>query len=69
MLALSNGYLGMRGCAEEGGPNAENSILINGFYETRPIMYPEDLRQTRDVGILASPRAGGQRYTSVSSDA
>jgi alpha,alpha-trehalose phosphorylase len=42
MLALGNGYLGMRGCPEEGGPNAENSTLINGFYEIRPIVYPED---------------------------
>src|ERR1700757_1794197 len=42
MLALGNGYLGMRGCPEEGGPNAENSTLINGFYETPPIVYPED---------------------------
>src|SRR6516225_6014924 len=42
MLALGNGYVGMRGCPEEGGPNAENSTLINGFYETRPIVYPED---------------------------
>ena len=42
MLALGNGYLGMRGCPEEGGPNAENATLINGFYETRPILYPED---------------------------
>jgi alpha,alpha-trehalose phosphorylase len=42
MLALSNGYLGMRGCPEEGGPNAENSTLINGFYETHPIVYGEE---------------------------
>ncbi|TAJ90269.1 glycoside hydrolase family 65 protein [Reyranella sp.] len=42
MLALGNGYLGMRGCPEEGGPCAENSTLINGFYETRPIVYGED---------------------------
>ena len=42
MMALGNGYLGMRGCPEEGGPNAENSTLINGFYETRPIVYGED---------------------------
>ena len=42
MLALGNGYLGMRGCPEEGGPYAENSTLINGFYETRPIVYAED---------------------------
>ena len=42
MLALGNGYLGMRGCPEEGGPNAENGTFINGFYETRPILYGED---------------------------
>ncbi len=42
MLALGNGYLGMRGCPEEGGPSIENSTLINGFYETRPIIYGED---------------------------
>ena len=42
MLALGNGYLGMRGCPEEGGPNVENTTLINGFYETRPIVYGEE---------------------------
>ena len=42
MMALGNGYIGMRGCPEEGGPNVENSTLINGFYETRPIMYDEE---------------------------
>jgi alpha,alpha-trehalose phosphorylase len=42
VLALGNGYLGMRGCPEEGGPNAENSTLINGFYETHPIVYGEE---------------------------
>jgi alpha,alpha-trehalose phosphorylase len=42
MLALANGYLGMRGCPEEGGPNAENATLINGFYESWPIAYPEE---------------------------
>src|SRR6516162_6898092 len=42
MLALGNGYLGMRGCPEEGGPNVENGTFINGFYETRPIVYGEE---------------------------
>jgi len=42
MMALGNGYVGMRGCLEEGGPNVENSTLINGFYETRPIVYGEE---------------------------
>ena len=42
MMAVGNGYLGMRGCPEEGGPNVENSTLINGFYETHPIVYGEE---------------------------
>src|SRR5271165_1233903 len=42
ILSLGNGYLGIRGCPEEGGPNAENSTLINGFYEVHPIVYGED---------------------------
>jgi alpha,alpha-trehalose phosphorylase len=42
IMALGNGYLGMRGCPEEGGPNVENATLINGFYETRPIFYAEE---------------------------
>ena len=42
VMALGNGYIGMRGCPEEGGPNAENSTLINGFYETRSIIYGEE---------------------------
>jgi alpha,alpha-trehalose phosphorylase len=42
IMAVGNGYLGMRGCPEEGGPNVENATLINGYYETRPILYPEE---------------------------
>ncbi|TAI65724.1 glycosyl hydrolase family 65 protein [Bradyrhizobium sp. Leo170] len=42
MLALGNGYIGMRGCPEEGGPNVENGTFINGFYETWPIVYGEE---------------------------
>jgi alpha,alpha-trehalose phosphorylase len=42
MLVLGNGYLGMRGCPEEGGPNVENGTFINGFYETRSIVYGEE---------------------------
>jgi alpha,alpha-trehalose phosphorylase len=42
MLAVGNGYLGIRGCPEEGGPNAENGTFINGFYESRPIIYGEE---------------------------
>jgi len=42
LLALGNGYIGTRGCPEEGGPCAQNGTFVNGFYETRPIVYGED---------------------------
>src|SRR5688572_32258502 len=42
MFALGNGYLGMRGCFEEGGPIGQNGTFINGFYESWPIVYPEN---------------------------
>ena len=41
MFALGNGYLGMRGCFVEGGPIGQNGTFINGFYESWPIVYPE----------------------------
>ena len=50
MLALGNGYLGMRGCPEEGGPVAENSTLINGFHETHPIVYGENAYGFAKIG-------------------
>jgi alpha,alpha-trehalose phosphorylase len=50
MLALGNGYLGMRGCPEEGGPHAENGTFINGFHETRPIVYGEEAYGFAKIG-------------------
>src|SRR5215467_3346614 len=41
VLALGNGYLGMRGVPEEGGPSLQNGTFVNGFYETWPIVYAE----------------------------
>jgi alpha,alpha-trehalose phosphorylase len=42
VMALGNGYLGMRGTPEEGGPCVENGTFINGFYESWPISYGEE---------------------------
>ena len=42
ILALGNGYLGMRGSPEEGGPVAQHGTFINGFHETWPIVYGEE---------------------------
>ena len=42
VLALANGYVGIRGAPEEGGPAVQNGTFINGFYETWPIVYAEE---------------------------
>src|SRR5262245_27473348 len=42
VLALGNGYLGMRGNPEEGGPSVQNGTFVNGFYESWPIVYAEE---------------------------
>ncbi|MDP1846541.1 MAG: hypothetical protein Q8K79_02020 [Solirubrobacteraceae bacterium] len=41
MLALSNGYLGVRGTLDEGAPAAHPGTYLAGLYETRPISYAE----------------------------
>ncbi len=41
IFSTANGYLGMRGCFEEGTPVSENGTFINGFYESWKITYPE----------------------------
>jgi len=40
-FATSNGYLGLRGSCEEGDPVHLSGTVINGFYESWPIIYGE----------------------------
>jgi alpha,alpha-trehalose phosphorylase len=42
VLALGNGYFGMRGVHEEGRPYVQNGTFVNGFYESWPIVYAEE---------------------------
>src|SRR5215207_5748435 len=42
VFAVGNGYLGVRGTPEEGAPAYDPGVILNGFYETWPIIYPED---------------------------
>jgi alpha,alpha-trehalose phosphorylase len=42
VLALGNGYLGMRGGPEEGEPSVQNGTFVNGFYDEWPIVYAEE---------------------------
>jgi alpha,alpha-trehalose phosphorylase len=41
LLALSNGYVGIRGTLDEGEPAEVPGTYLNGFYEQRPIPYAE----------------------------
>jgi alpha,alpha-trehalose phosphorylase len=42
LFAVANGYLGIRGTPEEGTPAHDAGVMLNGFYESWPIVYPED---------------------------
>jgi alpha,alpha-trehalose phosphorylase len=42
VMALGNGYLGMRGNPDEGGPSVQNGTFVNGFHESWPIVYAEE---------------------------
>lgn len=50
LFSVGNGYLGMRGNLEEGGPAHEHGTFVNGFHETWPIRYPEAGYGFADVG-------------------
>ncbi|HET6689459.1 MAG TPA: glycosyl hydrolase family 65 protein [Miltoncostaeaceae bacterium] len=41
VLALSNGHIGLRGTLDEGEPHGLPGTYLNGFYEIRPLPYPE----------------------------
>jgi alpha,alpha-trehalose phosphorylase len=41
VFALGNGHLGVRGSFHQGKPAHQPGVLINGFYESWPIVYPE----------------------------
>ena len=41
VFALGNGWLGVRGSFHQGQPAHQPGALINGYYESWPIVYPE----------------------------
>jgi alpha,alpha-trehalose phosphorylase len=49
-LALSNGYLGVRGTLEEGRPTFDPGVFVNGFHETWPIAHAEEAYGLARVG-------------------
>ncbi|MDQ6944855.1 MAG: family 65 glycosyl hydrolase [Actinomycetota bacterium] len=41
LFAVSNGHIGLRGNLDEGDPHSSPGTYLNGFYELRPLPYPE----------------------------
>ena len=50
VMALSNGYLGVRGTPDEGRPVSAPGTFINGFHETWPITHAEEAYGLARVG-------------------
>ncbi len=50
IFALANGYLGIRGTQDEGRPSYDPAPLLNGYYETWPIEYPESAYGFAETG-------------------
>jgi len=57
IFALANGYLGLRGTQDEGRPVYDPAPMLNGFYETWPMVYPERAYGFAETGqtILGVP--------------
>jgi alpha,alpha-trehalose phosphorylase len=60
ILALANGYIGIRGVHEEGGPAVQNGTFINGFHETFgiPALLSHRGEASPGFGIRHAPKEG-----------
>ena len=64
-FALANGYLGVRGTADEGRPALAPGTFVNGFHETWPIVHPEEgygLAQTGQTMVSVPDATGLKLY-------
>lgn len=68
ILALSNGYLGVRGTIEEGFPKYRPATLLNGFHETWPIRHAEDAYGLARTGQTIVPAPDGTRIRLFADD-
>ena len=59
VVAVGHGYLGVRGTPEDGSAAHDPGVVLNGFHETWPIVYPEDAYGLARTGqtIVAPPDA------------
>ncbi len=62
IFALSNGYVGLRGCADEGRPFFDRGTYVNGFHETWPIHHAEEAYGFAKVGQTIVPAPDARRF-------
>ncbi len=62
IFALANGYVGIRGCADEGRPYFDRGSYINGFHETWPIHHAEEAYGFAKVGQTLVPVPDARRF-------
>jgi alpha,alpha-trehalose phosphorylase len=70
VLAVGNGYLGVRGAREDGTRAHDPGAVLNGFHETWPIVYPEDAYGLARTGqTIVEPPDGSTIRVAVDSGA
>ncbi len=62
IFSLANGYVGIRGCADEGRPFFDRGSYINGFHETWPIHHAEEAYGFAKVGQTLVPVPDARRF-------
>ena len=62
IFSLANGYVGIRGCADEGRPYFDRGSYINGFHETWPIHHAEEAYGFAKVGQTLVPVPDARRF-------
>lgn len=62
MFSLANGYLGVRGCVDEGRPYVDRGTYINGFHETWPIAHAEEAYGFARTGQTMVPVPDARRF-------
>jgi alpha,alpha-trehalose phosphorylase len=62
IFALANGYVGIRGCADEGRPYFDRGSYVNGFHETWPIHHAEEAYGFAKTGQTLVPVPDARRF-------
>jgi alpha,alpha-trehalose phosphorylase len=62
IFSLGNGYVGIRGCVDEGRPYFDRGSYVNGFHETWPIRHAEDAYGFARTGQTIVPVPDARRF-------